>query len=504
MRALSEEDHADAAEYARLVHGAETLAPSHAVAAAAAADHARPAAPSPGAFPGHLPENPDYFNDRRAHTRRVNGPVSFSVAGVDPVEFSRDPRAAAEARIKQEKRDALRAELDEQVRLKKERVRLMKEVDDAREKAEIGRVSHYDRWGKRGGGGEPLVDDAGVLIAELKGVDIRSPANAAAARSHGGFEASLSPGRIAEAVGYPGGDDRAPMLGVPRRGVNPGAGEYSSPFRRAGGGPSSFYLGGEVATGAPGAQVKVTGARHTEAELSMAEVKRLQLIKDLDEQVRIKKEQERIRALEEAIEEAKIERRIQETIEEERRVLALKEAQMAAMNDEDFDDYAHSEVTGDVVLMKPSGPSGGGRVMNSPPAPPRPLTGTEPEPGMPREDFEGGRFDRALDDGLEDFEPPQPPPMPIEPEAYEPLVSAPPEETNEETLAIPQSASPPRPQGRASQGCPLAPRVCRPQTPAQLWRRPGPGGTRAGRRRPAAARGALAAAVAAPAPRRGG
>jgi hypothetical protein len=116
MRALSEEDHADAAEYARLVHGAETLAPSHAVAAAAAADHARPAAPSPGAFPGHLPENPDYFNDRRAHTRRVNGPVSFSVAGVDPVEFSRDPRAAAEARIKQEKRDALRAELDEQVR----------------------------------------------------------------------------------------------------------------------------------------------------------------------------------------------------------------------------------------------------------------------------------------------------------------------------------------------------------------------------------------------------
>ena len=361
MRALSEEDHADAAEYARLVHGAETLAPSHAVAAAAAADHARPAAPSPGAFPGHLPENPDYFNDRRAHTRRVNGPVSFSVAGVDPVEFSRDPRAAAEARIKQEKRDALRAELDEQVRLKKERVRLMKEVDDAREKAEIGRVSHYDRWGKRGGGGEPLVDDAGVLIAELKGVDIRSPANAAAARSHGGFEASLSPGRIAEAVGYPGGDDRAPMLGVPRRGVNPGAGEYSSPFRRAGGGPSSFYLGGEVATGAPGAQVKVTGARHTEAELSMAEVKRLQLIKDLDEQVRIKKEQERIRALEEAIEEAKIERRIQETIEEERRVLALKEAQMAAMNDDNFDDYARSEaMTGDVVLMKPSGPSGGG------------------------------------------------------------------------------------------------------------------------------------------------
>ena len=52
-----------------------------------------------------------------------------------------------------------------------------------------------------------------------------------------------------------------------------------------------------------------------------------------------------------------------------------------------------------------------------------------------------------LDDGLEDFEPPPPPPMPIEPEAYEPLVSAPPEETNEETLAIPQSASPPRPQG---------------------------------------------------------
>ena len=46
--------------------------------------------------------------------KRTPGPVSFSVAGVDPVEFSRDPRAAAEARIRQEKRDRLRAELDEQ------------------------------------------------------------------------------------------------------------------------------------------------------------------------------------------------------------------------------------------------------------------------------------------------------------------------------------------------------------------------------------------------------
>ena len=348
MAALSEEmDHLDAAEYERLAGGVETLAPDHAVHAAADAHARRPLAPSPGAFPGHLPENPDYFNDR--NRRRTPGPVSFSVAGVDPVEFSRDPRAAAEARIRQEKRDRLRAELDEQVRLKKERERLIKEADDAREKAEVGRASHYDRWGKRGGGGEPLVDDRGHLIAELKGVDIRSPANAQAAASANAMNESLSPGRVAEIVGYPGGDDRAPMAGVPRRGVNPGAGEYSSPFRRAGGGPSSFYLGGEVNAGPD--RGKVTGAHHTPAELSMAEVKRLQLIKDLDEQVRIKKEQERIRALEEAIQEAKIERRIQETIEEERRVLALKEAQMAAMNGGEYDEHGDVGFPGDAATV---------------------------------------------------------------------------------------------------------------------------------------------------------
>ena len=113
----------------------------------------------------------------------------------------------------------------------------------------------------------------------------------------------------------------------------------------------------------------------------MAEVKRLQLIKDLDEQVRIKKEQERIRALEEAIQEAKIERRIQETIEEERRVLALKEAQMAAMNGGEYDEHGDVGFTGDAAVTTVT-TAGGGRVMNSP-APPRPLTGTEPEPGMP-------------------------------------------------------------------------------------------------------------------------
>lgn len=413
MAALSEEmDHLDAEEYERLAGGVETLAPDHAVHAAAQAHARRPLAPSPGAFPGHLPENPDYFNQNRSHTRRKPpGPVSFSVAGVDPVEFSRDPRAAAEARIAQEKRDRLRAELDEQVRLKKERERLIKEADDAREKAEVGRASHHDGWGKRGGGGEPIVDDRGHLIAELKGVDIRSPANAqaAAASAMGMMNESLSPGRVAEIVGYPGGDDRAPMAGVPRRGVNPGAGEYSSPFRRAGGGPSSFYLGGEVNAGQVNGG-KVTGAHHTAAELSMAEVKRLQLIKDLDEQVRIKKEQERIRALEEAIQEAKIERRIQETIEEERRVLALKEAQMAAMNGGEYDEYGDVGFAGDAAVTTVTTAAGGGRVMNSPPAPPRPLTGTEPEPGMPGEDFgDFGGGDAVLDDGLEDFEPPPPP-----------------------------------------------------------------------------------------------
>ena len=460
MAALSEEmDHLDAAEY-------ERLADAHA---------RRPLAPSPGAFPGHLPENPDYFNDR--NRRRTPGPVSFSVAGVDPVEFSRDPRAAAEARIRQEKRDRLRAELDEQVRLKKERERLIKEADDAREKAEVGRASHYDRWGKRGGGGEPLVDDRGHLIAELKGVDIRSPANAQAAASANAMNESLSPGRVAEIVGYPGGDDRAPMAGVPRRGVNPGAGEYSSPFRRAGGGPSSFYLGGEVNAGPD--RGKVTGAHHTPAELSMAEVKRLQLIKDLDEQVRIKKEQERIRALEEAIQEAKIERRIQETIEEERRVLALKEAQMAAMNGGEYDEHGDVGFPGDAAAVTTVTTAGGGRVMNSPPAPPRPLTGTEPEPGMPGEDFgdfgDFGDGDVVLDDGLEDFEPPPPPSDALEPEAVTTVTTAGVTHESSEAAAggdddafIPASASP-APAPRPSKVIHSPPRPSVSQSPIASW-----------------------------------
>ena len=228
MAALSEEDHLDAAEYERLAGagGVETLALDHAVHAAAVAHARRPLAPSPGAFPA---------TSRRTPTTSTIGDEEHARSGfllrrgVDPVEFSRDPRAAAEARIRQEKRDRLRAELDEQVRLKKERERLIKEADDAREKAEVGRVSHYDRWGKRGGGGEPLVDDRGHLIAELKGVDIRSPANAqaAAAAASNAMNESLSPGRVAEIVGYPGGDQRAPMAGVPRRGSTP-RGEYSS------------------------------------------------------------------------------------------------------------------------------------------------------------------------------------------------------------------------------------------------------------------------------------
>ena len=233
MAALSEEmDHLDAAEYERLAGagGVETLAPDHAVHAAA---RARP--PSARALARRLPRpppgEPRLLQRSQSHPKRTPGPVSFSVAGVDPVEFSRDPRAAAEARIRQEKRDRLRAELDEQVRLKKERERLIKEADDAREKAEVGRVSHYDRWGKRGGGGEPLVDDRGHLIAELKGVDIRSPANAqaAAAASMGMMNESLSPGRVAEIVGYPGGDRQGADGGRAAKGGQSGRGRVLLP-----------------------------------------------------------------------------------------------------------------------------------------------------------------------------------------------------------------------------------------------------------------------------------
>ena len=123
---------------------------------------------------------------------------------------------------------------------------------------------------------------------------------------------------------------RESMQGVPRRGVNPGNGEYSSPLARAGGGPSSFYLGGGDPFGVSGnGGVKVADGAFTRFSeggggfvdaraLDAAEARRRQLVADLDAQVRAKREQKRLQELREELEDAKIERRIQEVIEQER------------------------------------------------------------------------------------------------------------------------------------------------------------------------------------------
>ena len=324
------------------------------------------AAYHPGAFPGHLDAINAEYGD--AISRAAAARASFAGTGRDPMLV--DPRAAAEASAKEARNAEFRDALDAQVAAKAE----------ARRRAELANRQlddvAYDPWGK-GGGGAPLRDARGELYADLRGVDIHAgnmPQNVA------------SPTRARAArpsVVVPDGTHRDAMIGVPRRGVNPGHGEYSSPMQRAGGGPSSFRIGGRGGAFCctlvpirprrrgerrslrtfPGASLRphlafnprprrlstptdafqlhpdvrsgiatptdyvgfdALRAHPSEDHLTRQERQRQQLIADLDEQVRLKKEAARIQKLKEEIEDAKIDRRIQQVIEEERRILALK------------------------------------------------------------------------------------------------------------------------------------------------------------------------------------
>ena len=219
------------------------------------------------------------------------------MSGADPVEYAFDPRAAAEAAAAEAKREAFRAELDEQMRVKRE-------MDDARRSGSRPR--------RRAPGAAP-------------------PASAAEENTY------YDPGWGADlvAMGRAGVGDhvthRDVMHGVPRRGVTSINDDYASPQRRAGGGPSSFYLGGDafsdasLARGGDGVSFDPLRASPGANQMSQAELARRQLVADLDEQVRQKREEKRLRELREELEDAKVERRIQEVIEQERREREMKE-----------------------------------------------------------------------------------------------------------------------------------------------------------------------------------
>ena len=242
--------------------------------------------PAVGAFPGHAEADPatdlDAFRARAARSKK-----SFAVGGVDPIDMHFDSRAVREAALAEAKRAQFRAQLDEQVALKKraeeERARLERREEnvsdrDGRVGRSVDRISHHSH--------------------------LTSP-------------------------------PRESMQGVPRRGVNPGNGDYSSPLARAGGGPSSFYLGGGDRVrggggngGGDGAFTRFSegnGAFVEARALDAAEARRRQLVADLDAQVRAKREQKRLQELREELEDAKIERRIQEVIEQERLEREMKE-----------------------------------------------------------------------------------------------------------------------------------------------------------------------------------
>ena len=269
-------------------HAAETASPGMMARVAAPEDR-----PRPGAFPGHLP---DAGRDGPRVARRPPR-KSFAMSGADPVEYAFDPRAAAEAAAAEAKREAFRAELDEQMRVKRE-------MDDARRSGSRPR--------RRAPGAAP-------------------PASAAEENTY------YDPGWGADlvAMGRAGVGDhvthRDVMHGVPRRGVTSINDDYASPQRRAGGGPSSFYLGGDafsdasLARGGDGVSFDPLRASPGANQISQAELARRQLVADLDEQVRQKREEKRLRELREELEDAKVERRIQEVIEQERREREMKE-----------------------------------------------------------------------------------------------------------------------------------------------------------------------------------
>ena len=174
-------------------HAAETASPGMMARVAAPED-----VPRPGAFPGHLPDA-GIGTTRGARPRPPR--KSFAMSGADPVEYAFDPRAAAEAAAAEAKREAFRAELDEQMRVKRE-------MDDARRSGSRPR--------RRAPGAAP-------------------PASAAEENTY------YDPGWGADlvAMGRAGVGDhvthRDVMHGVPRRGVTSINDDYASPQRRAGG-----------------------------------------------------------------------------------------------------------------------------------------------------------------------------------------------------------------------------------------------------------------------------
>ena len=269
--------------------------------------------PAVGAFPGHQDEV-EAYRDPLALGPKPSKVPSFAVGGVDPIEMRFDARAAREAALAEAKRAEFRAQLDEQVAFKK------RAEAERKKREEVASFRDEESFGSRqtraAAYGAPS-DDSGAR----RSVD-KAPSS---------FHAHLA------------SPPRESMRGVPRRGVNPGNGDYSSPLARAGGGPSSFYLGGGDpyrgggggGGGGGGVVEHLDGAftRFSEGNgafvdaraFDAAEERRRRLVADLDAQVRAKREQKRLQSLREELEDAKIERRIQEVIEQERLEREMKE-----------------------------------------------------------------------------------------------------------------------------------------------------------------------------------
>jgi hypothetical protein len=348
-----------------------------------------------GGDPGHA----GAYDPRHAG----GGPVSFDGGGgggmLNP--GGNDPRAAEEA-----KQDAFRRDLDEQVRLKKERVQREKDEVTRRERIKDAEIAEYDPWGK-GGGGAPLRDAGGNVHADLRGVDIHASNQKQNQHQHSPGRGGYQGGHQGGGGGYHGGGDgggggqhhgggagdsiHADIPGMPRRGVAPGQGDYSSPLRRAGGGPSSFRLdGGDPnAGGGPGGSFMGMGggaepptpggvnslvAGPSAAQMTQQEISRRQLVADLDEQVRAKKEVERQRKAKEDAQDAKEEMRIKAAIEAEQRAV-VKEAPAFS----DFPDESEN-INNNVGGGGGGGGGNRGRVANSPPPPMR----GPPEPTLAR------------------------------------------------------------------------------------------------------------------------
>jgi hypothetical protein len=265
-----------------------------------------------GAFPGHQAEVEAYRDPLALGPKPSK--QSFAVGGVDPIEMRFDARAAREAALAEAKRAEFRAQLDEQVAFKKRAEAERKKSEEVASFRDEDPSARVRRAPPRTG----LVRRRGCPPERRQSAAFVSRApRVASPREHAGRAPPRRESR-----------ERRLLLPLWRA-------RAAAPPRSTWGAGTRTAAAAAAAGGGVGAVDPLDGAftRFSEGNgafvdaraFDAAEARRRRLVADLDAQVRAKREQKRLQSLREELEDAKIERRIQEVIEQERLEREMKE-----------------------------------------------------------------------------------------------------------------------------------------------------------------------------------